>query len=105
MASQAEARALRKRQAEVHELIKGVAESPTGRALQSALQLPCKNVLDHAAASAVGILPGFIGLFVHSALALELLVGWLALDPVQLHLHSDVRFSSSTRRHLPDHNP
>lgn len=49
-------------QTQVHDLIKGVAECPTGRALQGALQLPCKDILDDAVASAVGVIPRLIGL-------------------------------------------
>ena len=49
-------------QAQVHELIKGVAKCPTGRALHSALQLPRKYVLNDTVASAVGVVPCLIGL-------------------------------------------
>ena len=56
---------LRQRQTEVHKLVKGMAKGPTGRALQGTLQLPCKDILNDAAASAVGIVPGLIGLCTH----------------------------------------
>lgn len=81
-----QARLLGQGQTQVHELIKGVAKSPTGRALQGALQLPCKDVLNDTVASAVGIIPGFIGLGIDRALAFQLLVRRLSLHPVQLCL-------------------
>lgn len=87
-ASNTEARSLRQRQAEIHELVKGVAKGPTGRALQGALQLPCKDVLDDAAASAVSILPCLISLFSYCPFPFQLLVRRLALYPVQLCLHA-----------------
>ncbi len=87
---------LRQGQTEVHELVKGVAEGATVRALQGALQLPCKDVLDDAVAPAVGVLPGFLCLLTHTAFSLQLLVRRLALHPVQFCLHIPVvPFSTS----------
>lgn len=79
---------MRQGQAEVHVLIKGVALSMALGALQCALQLACKDVLDHAVAAALGILPGLISLLADTALSFQLPVGWLHLHSVQLCLHS-----------------
>ena len=75
-------------QTEVHELIKGVALSMTLRALQRALQLASKDVLDDAVAAAVSVLPSFISLLTDAAFPLELLVGRLPLHSVQLRLYN-----------------
>ena len=57
-----QARLLGQGQTQVHELIKGVAKCPAGRALQGALQLPRKDILNDTAASAVGVVPCLLGL-------------------------------------------
>lgn len=75
------------RQTEVHELVKGMAESMAGRTFQCALQLPSKDVLDDAVAPTVGVLPCLICLLADSAFTLQLLVRGLALHPVQLCLY------------------
>lgn len=77
-------------QAEVHELIKGVALSMALRTLQRALQLASKDVLYDAVAAGLSIVPGLISLLTDRAFSLQLLVGWLDLHSVQLCLHSKV---------------
>lgn len=94
--SQAVARLLWQRQAEVHELIKGMGHSMAGWALQGALQLPSKDILDDTVASAVGIVPCFIRLLADCAFAFQLLVGRLAWHSVQLCLYSKTGFDGYT---------
>ena len=94
--SQAVARLLGQRQAEIHKFIKGMGHSMASRALQSALQLPSKDILDDTVAPAVGILPCFIRLLAYCAFAFELLVGRLAVHSIQLCLYSKIGCDGNT---------
>ena len=94
--SQAVARLLGQRQAEIHEFIKCIRHSMASWALQGALQLPSKDILDDTVAPAVGILPCFICLLAHCAFAFQLLVGRLASHSVQFCLYSKTGCDGNT---------
>ena len=85
----------RQRQADVQKVIKSVAASATIRALQGALQLPCKDVLNDTAAPALTMTPSLLSLCAHRALSLQLLVGRLAHHQVCFCLHINVRIKSA----------
>ena len=94
--SQAVARLLWQRQTEVHKFIKGMGHSMASWALQSALQLPSKDILDDTVAPAVGILPCFICLLAYCAFSFQLLVGRLASHSIQLCLYSKTGCDGNT---------
>ena len=94
--TQAVASLLGERQAEIHEFIKGMGQSMASWALQSALQLPSKDILDDTVAPATCIVPCFICLLAYCAFAFQLLVGRLATHSIQLCLYSKTGFDGYT---------
>ena len=56
-------------------------------ALQGALQLASKHIINYAAAPAALVLPGLLCLFADRACSLELLIRQLALNSVAFSLH------------------